>query len=343
MRILVHEFASGGGMAGREVPASLAREGSAMLAALVADLASLPDHQVVTTADARFPLRTPRNVEMVTISHPSGRRVVDRLIATADAVWLIAPETDRCLERLAAKVEKKGKRLIGSGPSAIRRAADKASLPRLLRTHNVPHPPTRVLRAGASWHESRQTAARLGYPLVVKPARGAGCEGVFLVRNARELRLGLHAARTASGSDRVLIQGYVKGTAASVSLLADGQRATALAVNAQSVRGSRPFSYRGGTTPFDHPLAARAIEAACRTCEALPGLRGYVGVDLVLTDSEAIVIEVNPRLTTAYLGVRSALDANIAAMAIAACEGVLPDIPPARRSVRFTVAGRVSS
>src|SRR5262245_60934574 len=112
MRILVHEFASGGGMAGREVPASLAREGSAMLAALVADLVSLPDYEVVTTADARFPLVAPRNVEVVTISSLRGRRVVDRLIATADAVWLIAPETDRCLERLAAKVEKKGKRLI---------------------------------------------------------------------------------------------------------------------------------------------------------------------------------------------------------------------------------------
>ena len=42
MRILVHEFASGGGLAGRPVPRSLAREGSAMLAALVTDLTAIP-------------------------------------------------------------------------------------------------------------------------------------------------------------------------------------------------------------------------------------------------------------------------------------------------------------
>jgi predicted ATP-grasp superfamily ATP-dependent carboligase len=133
-------------------------------------------------------------------------------------------------------------------------------------------------------------------------------------------------------------------------------------VNAQWVRASRgslrgsrtgvpwrPFSYRGGRTPLDHPLAERAIEAAVRTCQALRGLRGYVGVDMVLTESEAFVIEVNPRLTTAYVGVRAALGGNIsnignvAAMALAACAGSLPTPPPVRRSVRFTAAGRILS
>ena len=106
---------------------------------------------------------------------------------------------------------------------------------------------------------------------------------------------------------------------------------------------SRPFAYRGGTTPLDHPLAKRAGEEAVRACEAISGLRGYVGVDLVITKSEAVVIEVNPRLTTAYLGVRSALAENVAAMAIAACAGRLPEPSPARRSVRFSAGGRIAS
>ena len=122
----------------------------------------------------------------------------------------------------------------------------------------------------------------------------------------------------------------------------------ALSTNSQSVRASRQFSYRGGTTPLDHPLARLGVEAALRTCEAIPGLRGYIGVDLVLTQSEAVVIEVNPRLTTAYLGVREAFGGpgrsigNVAAMALAACAGTLPTPPPIRRSVRFTAAGRIT-
>ncbi len=337
MRILVHEFASGGGLAGRPVPASLAREGAAMRAALVADLAAMGRHQIVTTVDPRFPLPAPPGVEVVTL--PTGSRaLLDALIAAADTVWLVAPETDGCLERLAAKVKRKGTALLGPGAAAIRRASDKAGLARCLARVGVPHPKTRVLHPNGDW---RKAALEVGYPVVVKPARGAGCNGVGLARDVRELRDALDRAGGADGSGPLLLQRYVPGVAASVSLLADGRRARVLAVNAQWVRVSRSFSYRGGRTPLDHPLAGRAVAAALRTCAALRGLRGYVGVDVVLTKSEAVVIEVNPRLTTAYLGVRSSLDGNIAALALAACAGALPPVPPVRRRVRFTAAGRI--
>jgi hypothetical protein len=43
--------------------------------------------------------------------------------------------------------------------------------------------------------------------------------------------------------------------------------------------------------------------AACRT---IPGLRGFVGVDLLLDEETGTVtvVEINPRLTTSYLGYR---------------------------------------
>ena len=347
MRILVHEFVSGGGFAGRDVPSSLAREGAAMRAALVSDLAAIGRHRIVTTADPRFLFAAPPSVEVVTLSRARAA-LLDDLIVSADAVWLVAPETNGCLERMAAKAERKGAAILGSGAAAIRRASDKARLPRRLARHGVSHPKTRVLCPGRDDGMDWSTAAReLGYPVVVKPGRGAGCGGVSLARDARELRHAVGIARRATRSGPLLLQRYVRGVAASVSLIADGRRAVALTVNAQSVRASRPFSYGGGRTPLDHPLARRAIQAALRTCRALPGLRGYVGVDLVLTESEAVVIEVNPRLTTAYLGVRSAIrgnagDAgNVAALALAACAGALPAPPPLLRCVRFTASGRI--
>ena len=338
MRILVHEFVSGGGLAGRAVTPSLAREGAAMLAALVADLAALRHHQIITTADARFPLAAPAGVEVVTLLADRIDRQLDALIATADAVWLVAPEIDGCLEHLAARAERMGTIILGPGASAIRRASDKAALPRRLAHHRVSHPATGVLRADA---DSKSVAEAIGYPLVVKPARGAGCAGVCLVRNARDLNRAIDANRCHAARGSLLVQQYVPGTAASVSLLADGRRAVALTANRQSVRATFPFSYCGGSTPLEHPLAERAVDAALRTCRALPGLRGYIGVDLVLTESDAVVIEVNPRLTTAYLGARIAIDGNIAALALAACSGSLPSPPAPCRSVRFDAAGRI--
>jgi predicted ATP-grasp superfamily ATP-dependent carboligase len=343
VRILVYEFASGGGLAGREVPASLAREGGAMRAALVGDLAALGGHQIVTTADAREDALghdLSRGVEVVALPARDRCREVrlDRLIASVDAVWLIAPETDGCLDRLAARVERQRKTLLGSSSDAVRRASDKARLPRRLAALGVRHPVTRALGRDAS---PELAAREIGYPIIVKPVRGAGSRGVCLVRHPRKLRSAIDRARCANRDGRVILQEYIQGVDASVSLVADGRRATALTVNAQALASSPAFAYRGGETPFDHALASEAAVAAVDACRALPGLRGFVGVDVILTRSEVVVIEVNPRLTTAYLGVRAAIDGNVAALALAACTGHLPTAPHLCRRVRFTASGQV--
>jgi hypothetical protein len=149
-----------------------------------------------------------------------------------------------------------------------------------------------------------------------------GCE-----RTLGPTRAGLRDRGARRGeADALLLQRYEAGTSASVSLLADGHRAVALSLNSQDVRPAQPFAYRGSETPLDHPLAAQAFDAALRACRAFPGLRGFVGVDLVLTESAAVVIEVNARLTTAYLGVRAALAENVAALALEACDGRLEEL-----------------
>lgn len=337
MRILVHECVSGGGLAGRPVSASLAREGAAMRDALVADLAALGRHRIVTTVDRRFPLRNaPIGVEVVGLP-PGSDALLDGLMASVDAAWLVAPETGGVLEALASRAESHGATLLGSRADAIRRASDKACLPALLARVGVPHPETRVV---SSDEEARSAAAVLGFPMVLKPAQGAGGAGVSLVRSRREVGPAVAAARRAAAGGRLVAQRYVPGAAASVSLLADGRRAAALAVNGQSL-GPSTFAYRGGVTPLHHPLADRAATIARRACEAIRGLRGYVGVDVVLSDGDAVVIEVNPRLTTAYLGIRAATGENVAGLALAACAGRLPKAPRLRRRSLFTTAGRI--
>jgi tyramine---L-glutamate ligase len=268
---------------------------------------------------------------------PGNDALLDGLLASVDAAWLVAPETRGLLEGLAARAERHGAALLGTPADVARRASDKARLPALLARAGVSHPETRVVSSDA---DARRALAAFGLPVVFKPARGAGSGGVSLVRERRAIGAALAAAREAAGAGRLLAQRYVPGVPASVSLLADGRRSVVLTVNGQWLR-SHAFAYRGGVTPLQHPLADRAATAARRACAALPGLRGYVGVDLVLCEGEAVVIEVNPRLTTAYLGVRAAIDENVAGLALAACAGRLPPAPRVKRRARFTSAGRI--
>ena len=180
MRILVHEFASGGGLAGRRVPASLGREGAAMRDALIADLAAIRRHRIVTTVDPRFPLRAPPGVEVVTL--PSGNAaLLDALIASADAVWLVAPETGGCLERLAAQGGGDGDDAPGlrrgGDPPGVRQGGPPAppGPPRRVPPDDARPPPGRGLRDGRAWARlSRRRQARAGSRLpgrVPRPRR----------------------------------------------------------------------------------------------------------------------------------------------------------------------------
>jgi ATP-grasp domain len=77
--------------------------------------------------------------------------------------------------------------------------------------------------------------------------------------------------------------------------------------------------------PFEHPLRVKAFDAAKRLVESFEGLRGYIGVDLVFSEDTAHVLEVNPRLTTSYVGLRKVANFNVAQAIInSVLKGELP-------------------
>lgn len=61
-------------------------------------------------------------------------------------------------------------------------------------------------------------------------------------------------------------------------------------------------TYRGGYTPFHHPLEREAFDHSRRIIESVEGLKGYVGIDFVLTEEKPVFMEVNARITTSYAG-----------------------------------------
>jgi len=116
-----------------------------------------------------------------------------------------------------------------------------------------------------------------------------------------------------SSSENWLVQELVKGVAASVSLLSTGRKVLPVTLNSQNVIIGTPevcSSYRGGVVPFDNPVRTEAFEVAKRVVKSISGLQGYVGVDFVLTKETAVIIEVNPRLTTSYVGLRRVVNFN---------------------------------
>lgn len=87
----------------------------------------------------------------------------------------------------------------------------------------------------------------------------------------------------------------------------DGRRTECLPVGEQRLSDDGRFRYLGGAIPAE--ISSRQIaqieEVVVAACRTIPGLAGYFGVDLLLTDGgQPVIVEINPRLTTAYVGYR---------------------------------------
>ena len=326
--ILVHEYFTGGGWTGPDPPpAGLAAEALAVLRALLADLRAWGRFPVVTTRDRRLhstPLTADRVVDLDAEVYPT--RMVE-LARECGAALVVAPEGGGALERLSSLVSDAGVCLLGSLPEAVAVAADKWECYRRFAQAGLPTPRTIRVSPGAA----SVAAARLGYPVVVKPLDGAGCDGVGLATDDRVLK-GALGQPALCGADSILVQKYASGSAASVSLLVADGRSTVLSLNEQRVRAGIPFAYDGGVASWPHPRRAEACELAQRAVALVPGLRGYVGVDLVFGEETCWLIEINPRVTTSYVGLRRVVGLNMAAAIWRACrDGSLPAtaaVPP---------------
>ena len=103
------------------------------------------------------------------------------------------------------------------------------------------------------------------------------------------------------------------------------------------------FTYIGGSRIMDAKLIDRAQRIGHQAISALPPTQGYVGIDLVLGEqaTDDYLIEINPRLTTSYLGLRQIADSNLAQAMLQIAKGEEPLVSFSPREVRFHADGTV--
>lgn len=318
LKLLIYEHTSGGGFRDKKVSSSILSEGYGMLNALIADFKAA-GHRVTTLLDSRLAAFNPP-IEADSIIPISSLREADanlkKVSESVDAVYVIAPESNQMLQTLVESVGRTGVLSLNCSADSIGTVSDKMVLYEFLNELGLPTPETIAFNALDDEVEIKQTLKRrLEFPLIFKPVDGAGCSGLSLVRNASHVADALIKIRAESSSGRVMAQELIEGVAVSVSIISTGREALPIALNKQNVTLRTPerhSSYDGGYVPLDNPLKKDAFAAAEKTVKSFRSLKGYVGVDLILTEKEPVVIEVNPRLTTSYIGVKHVVNFSIA-------------------------------
>jgi 3-methylcrotonyl-CoA carboxylase alpha subunit len=115
-------------------------------------------------------------------------------------------------EDFAAACREAGVVFVGPTPEAIAAMGDKAAAKRLMEKAGVPLVPGYHGEAQDPARLAKE-AARIGFPVIIKPSAGGGGKGMRIVRDAGEFLPGLEAARreakAAFGDERVLVERYL--------------------------------------------------------------------------------------------------------------------------------------
>jgi tyramine---L-glutamate ligase len=151
-------------------------------------------------------------------------------------------------------------------------------------------------------------------------------------------------ARSSEWTGELIAQDYIPGFAASVAFLICSRGIVPLIPCEQLLSTDGRFRYQGGRLPIRPELAERAMKIATAAVSCVPGLLGYVGVDVILgDDGRDWAIEINPRITTSYVGLRALAKFNMAGAMLAAVEGrELPLMEWHDGQIEFTPDGHVT-
>lgn len=240
------------------------------------------------------------------ISRICQRRKFDYIIPTSGA------------EMLHSSIER-----LGTDARSLSRFMDKLETQAFFESISVPVP--RILPDGE-------------YPAMVKPRSGAG--------GWRNAIISSDAAMTAwkelYEDVPYIRQEVVAGVPASVSCIATGSQAIAIATNDQILRGGdgkSAYGFSGSVTPSANP-ARDEMQALAGWIAAQSGCVGTIGIDFVIGNDGPVTIEVNPRFQGTVDTVEMATGANLFSLHLGACQGMLPPEPQvaskvAMRSIIF--------
>lgn len=196
---------------------------------------------------------------------------------------------------IATELETAGVKIIGTAPDIIDLANDRDRFHSMMQQLNIPQPESGM---AITFAEAKKVAARIGYPLIVRPSFVLGGRAMEVVYNEEALSGYLAAAVDVSPERPVIISRFLDNAIeAEADAIADGKNAFVPAVMEQ-------IEYAGvhsGDSACVIPpvnIAAKhqkTIEEYTQKIAVALGVVGLMNIQYAIADDKVYVIEANPR------------------------------------------------
>ena len=217
--------------------------------------------------------------------------------------------------KLANALQAEGIPILGTTPDAIDLAEDRERFQKLLNDIGLKQPVNGIAH---SRDEAFAIAARVGYPLVIRPSYVLGGRAMEIVRDDAHLERYITTAVQVSGSSPVLLDSYLSGAIeVDVDALSDGQNVHVAGIM-EHIEEAGVHSGDSACCLPPHSLSDATIaELKRQTVLMARALKvvGLMNVQFAIKDGVIFVLEVNPRASRTVPFVAKATDSAIASIA----------------------------
>jgi len=217
--------------------------------------------------------------------------------------------------KLAKALEAAEVPILGTAPDAIDLAEDRHRFQELLHRLELTQPPNGI---ATSLAEAEAVAARIGFPVVVRPSYVLGGRAMEIVRDESQLARYMNEAVKVSGDSPILIDGYLQDAIeVDVDAIADGDDVVIAGVM-EHIEEAGIHSGDSACSLPPHTLTADTVAEIRRQTAALArGLNvvGLMNVQFAVQNGEIYILEVNPRASRTVPFVAKAVGQPVAQIA----------------------------
>ncbi len=197
--------------------------------------------------------------------------------------------------KLAEKLDRYGIKILGTSYQALDLAEDRGSFSSLLKDLNIPYPEFDVAETA---DEALAVAAKLDYPILVRPSYVLGGQGMKIVINDNELEEHVVDLLRKIPNNKLLLDHYLDGAIeAEADAICDGEDVYIIGI----MEHIEPCGIHSGDSnatlpPFNlGDLVMEQIKDHTRKIALALDTVGLINIQFAVKDDKVYIIEANPR------------------------------------------------
>ena len=210
--------------------------------------------------------------------------------------------------------------IIGTDVQAIRNAEDRGCFERIMEELGIPQPEAEAV---TDIESGVRAAARIGYPVLVRPSYVLGGRAMQIVSNEERLRHYLQTAVEIDVDQPVLVDRYIMGKELEVDAICDGENYLIPGIMEQVERTGVHSGDSICVYPAQHLTQAEIdtmVDYTGRFARELH-VTGLVNVQYAVSNGKVYVIEVNPRSSRTVPYISKVTGVPMVDLAVRCCLG----------------------